>query len=79
MGLFALLMSLAAPGTAQAASFASTDANGCYLAVSPTAGPVGARVTVYGSTATCGTTGSDGGALMFQDEHAGVQIPDLLT
>lgn len=72
LGVIVSVTPLSGIGTARAASSASTYSSGCYLAISPTAGPVGTQVTVYGSTASCSTSG---GSLMFQDEHAAVPIP----
>jgi TM2 domain-containing membrane protein YozV len=73
----ASLVVIAMPGTAVAST--STDSAGCYMAVSPTAGPVGTHATIYGSTVSCGNTGAFGGGLVFQDEHAAVPIPNART
>ena len=68
--------SLAAAATPHPAPVLAQSANGCYMSVSPTSGPVGTLVSIEGSTAGCASN-AGGGALGFSDEDAGVPVPNI--
>ena len=85
VGLAAIVVAVAAIGAPSLAAAAALphrapvlaqSANGCYMSVSPTSGPVGTLVSIEGSTAGCASN-AGGGALGFADEYAGVPVPNV--
>lgn len=77
LGVAALAVTLASSVLAvRPPPSAAASGPGCWVAVSPSAGPVGTLVSITGSTATC-ADGGYGGDFGFVDENAGVSIASL--